>query len=197
MPSKNPKTPRAKSTGDEIVTTKAQKAPRSKTEPRKAKDTDETSRVGVSPSANEPGPAAGSEGATTDERGAKGPRGSKGAVVLPEGERHSAGEDRVEVHALAARQPSRDSHFPTTVHEVKVDGEPVEVYTTPGRLDPSGLKPSKRDTVVKDQLRAEGLAKHADAPVRENVGGDWHDTDVRVGHDEGPEPSRSKRKDGE
>jgi hypothetical protein len=168
---------------DPVVKTTPEKKPRSKTAPRKAKDTDETTRASVHPSANEPGPLPLSEKPSEDERGAKGPRGKKDDVVLPEGERHSQGEPRRRVHEEAAQQSHRDTHAPTGVEETKVEGEKLQTVATPGKLDPFELKPSKRDTVVKDQLRAEGNAFHADAPVREPVGGDWHDTDVRVSAD--------------
>lgn len=142
--------------------------------PKKADLGDATVRAGLHPSPAEPGPAADSTGQTTDTRAPesrkRGTRKENQAVPSPE-----TPGDRVEsltAAQVAERQPLRQSDLPLPTEIHKIEGEPVEVVALPSRVDPVELKPSKRDTLIKDRARTEGLALAADAPVTRGVGGD-------------------------
>ena len=137
---------------------------------------DSTARVSLKPSDAQPGPSLESSGATTDTRGSQ--EGGKGKRALPDRDEvrnRPAAEQTPTAADTAAKQPIRQTDLPLG-HEVhKVDGEKVEVFAEPGRVDPDELPPHKRDTLLKDTLRHEGEEgrRIADAPERSREGGDW------------------------
>lgn len=139
------------------------------TEKVTARKGDSTARVSIT-QPNQLGPNHDSEGKTTDTRG---------NLPLQNADDHprprGAEEQRPTAAEIAERQPLRQTQAPTASEKLKVDGEDVEVYVTPSRVDPVQLTPGKRDTLVKDQLRHEGRAEEADAPRRVKRGGDWLD----------------------
>ena len=137
---------------------------------------DATARVSLKPQESQPGPDHESDGKTTDTRGST--EGKKSGKDLPDPEevRNRPGTEQTPTAAeTAEKQPIRDTDLPlgTEVHEV--DGEKVEVFADPGKVDPVELPPHKRDTLVKDTLRHEGEEgrRKADAPERTADGGDW------------------------
>lgn len=140
-----------------------------KTEKVTARRGGSTARVSVT-QPNQPGPNRDSIGKDTDTRGNL-PLQNVDDHPRPRG----AEEQRPTAAEIAERQPLRQTGAPTASEKIKVDGEEVEVYVTPSRVDPVQLTPGKRDTLLKDQLRHEGRAEEADAPRRVKKGGDWLD----------------------
>lgn len=142
--------------------------------PKKAELGDSTVRASVHPSPNEPGPTAESKGKTTDTRApaSKKPGSKKDQVQTPAPVTTPELVQEPTAAEIAAAQPLRQSDLPTPTEMHKIEGEPVEVVAVPSRVDPVELKPSKRDTVVKDRARTEGNALAADAPKVTGIGGD-------------------------
>lgn len=165
--SKAKSTPKAKKSSDNPKS-KPAKAP------RKSDLGDSTPRVSAHPSLNEPGPTAESVGKTTDTRAPEskkpGTKKEQQQVPQPVSVDELVGEPTAA--EIAANQPIRQGDLPVPTEIVQVEGNPVEVGAIPSRVDPVEIKPSKRDTLIKDRARAEGIAHAADAPVQRGIGGD-------------------------
>ena len=139
---------------------------------------DSTSRVSLKPSGAQEGVKPDSSGQSTDTRGST--EGPKSGKSLPDRRevRNRPGTEQVPTASDTARkQPIRQTHLPLGHEKHKVDGETVEVFAEPGRVDPDELPPHKRDTLLKDTLRHEGEEgrRVADAPVRRPRGGEWQE----------------------
>lgn len=165
--SKAKSTPKPKKTSDN-PRSKAGKAP------KKSELGDSTARVSAHPSKNEPGPAADSVGKTTDTRA---PESKKPGTKKEQAEQpHPPTVEELAAEPTAAEiaenQPLRQGDLPVPTEILQVDGNPVEVGAVPSRVDPVEIKPSKRDTLIKDRARAEGIPHAADAPVQRGIGGD-------------------------
>lgn len=137
---------------------------------------DSTARVSIKPAPSQEGVKPDSSGQTTDTRGSK--EGGRSGKSLPDRDevRNRPGVEQVPTASdTAAKQPIRQTDLPLGHEKHRVDGETVEVFAEPGRVDPDELPPHKRDTLAKDTLRHEGEEgrRLADAPVRGPRGGDW------------------------
>lgn len=157
------------------------------TDPESQKTGDSTARVSVKPqpSQKDLGPSPKdlrSRKRSSDTRGSKESgtksRPRRGSEEWPHGK--PAQEQVPTAAETAAKQPIRQDDRPAPAETLKVKGEKVDVIAVPGRVDPIELKPSKRDTLIKDTLRTNGDNQHADAPVRTVEGGQWVEQDVKV-----------------
>lgn len=162
---------KAKSTPDPAKTSDNPKSKAGKA-PKRAELGDSTARVSVHPSKNEPGPTVTSKGKTTDTRApeSKKPGSKNDQAEVPSPAQDLASEPTAA--EIAENQPLRQGDLPVPTEILSVDGNPVEVGAIPSRVDPVEIKPSKRDTLIKDRARAEGIPHAADAPVNRAIGGD-------------------------
>jgi hypothetical protein len=147
-----------------------------------------TARVSVKPQPSQKGPdskAVRSKRRSTDTRRTattSQDRPPKGKEARERPRNRPAPEQTPTAAEIAGRQPLRvkNPEVAAPVEKQKVKGSSVEVVALPGKVDPTELKPGKRDTLIKDQLRAEGKAHLADAPRRRDAGGEWEQESVKL-----------------
>lgn len=137
------------------------------------KKADSTSRASEKPDRSQQGPTEedlGSKKKTTDTRGTR--ERSRTATHKPD-----SPADVADKQPVRKDPPKRSKRveIPAPVERQKVSGQTVEVVALPSKVDPTELRPSKRDTITKDALRHHGRNEEADAPTK------------RV-HDDGPLP---------